>query len=280
MITRYLSLNVLGIDIVVQVSDPQIHSLIARAFSAMISSFQGHCRAAFSYEISGSLPDARIHRGGHVVGSAEDEYDLLYGFEKDLTIELQHHRSNLLFVHAAALCRDGRVVLITAPSGTGKSTTAWGLLHQGFDYLSDELAPIDLETMTVHPYPHALCLKTEPPPPYPLPPDVLTTAWTKHVDPESLPGAIVTKPMPVTTVILLSREPGCPEPRIQPVTPAAAAAQIYSNSLNLLAHDNQGLDAVVRVARHSRCYQLTAGDLESTCRLIAGTVASDGEKDR
>ena len=54
---------------------------------------------------------------------------------------------------------------VLGKTGAGKSTTAWGLLHHGFSYLSDELAPIDLETLEVLPYRHALCLKRRPPSP-------------------------------------------------------------------------------------------------------------------
>ena len=50
-------------------------------------------------------------------------------------------------------------MLLAGASGNGKSTTAWALLHRGFQYLSDELAPLDLSAMTVHAFPHALCLK-------------------------------------------------------------------------------------------------------------------------
>lgn len=272
-----LTLHTLDVGIDVHVSDPHIHRLLARAFSALLTP-SGQTRPAdLTYRVQGALPDAVVMREDQTVASAADDYDLLYGFEKDLTLQLQYRRPDLLFLHAAALGWNRRGVLITAPSGTGKSTTTWGLLHHEFEYLSDELAPIDLDAMTVLPYPHALCLKATPPPPHPLPPDVLTTAWTRHVAPESVPGATVTEPMPVTTVMVLTRPPDNAQPAISPISSAAAAAQLYGNGLNLLAHGNQGLDAVVRVARHCRCYHLTGGELEATCRLIADTMRSEAE---
>ena len=276
MIRRTLSLRALDLAVEIDVEDEEIRALLERAFSALITPPDGTTRADLTYRIDGSLPIVKVLRDHDTVASATDEYDLLYGFEKDLTLQLQHHRADLLFIHAAALSFQGRVLLITAPSGTGKSTTAWGLLHHGFDYLSDELAPIDLKTMTVEPYPHALCLKAPPPPPHARPADVITTAWTRHIAPESVPCATVTEPAPVTTVMVLTREPGNSRPDITPITAAAAAAQLYGNGLNLLAHGNQGLDAVVRLARHCHCYHLSGGDLEATCRLVVETMTTDG----
>jgi ABC-type cobalamin/Fe3+-siderophores transport system ATPase subunit len=67
-------------------------------------------------------------------------------------------------------------VMLVGESGSGKSTTTWALLHHGCRYFSDELGPVDLQTGTVYPYPHALCLKDVPLKPYPLPRNTLYTA--------------------------------------------------------------------------------------------------------
>ena len=40
-----------------------------------------------------------------------------------------------------------KAFLIATASGTRKSTTARALLHHGFDYLSDEFAPVDLDSL-------------------------------------------------------------------------------------------------------------------------------------
>lgn len=80
--------------------------------------------------------------------------------------------------------------------------------------------------------------------------------------------------------MVLTRDPDNARPDIVSMTPAAAAAQLYGNGLNLLAHGNQGLDAVVRLARHCRCYHLVAGDLAATCRLIVENLTADLTGDR
>jgi len=103
-----------------------------------------------------------ITRSGCGPLMAEDYAELLYAAEKDLTIELQKQRSDLYFLHAAALALSDNAFLLVAPSGSDKSTTIWELMHHGFSYLSDELSPVDLTTMEVHGYPHAICFKKNP----------------------------------------------------------------------------------------------------------------------
>jgi hypothetical protein len=115
--------------------------------------------------------------------------ELLFHYERDLTIALQERRPELLFVHAAALEFRGKAYLLAGESGNGKSTTAWGLLHHGFHYLSDELGPIDLNSMQVLAYPRALCLKRLPPLPYPLPAGALALGGAYHLPVQAPPLA-------------------------------------------------------------------------------------------
>jgi hypothetical protein len=199
---------------------------------------------------------------------AVDEYELLYAFEKHMTMEVQKLRQDLLFLHAAALERNRCAVLLVAPSGTGKSTTAWALIKSGFRYLSDELAPIALSTLQVHPYPHALCLKWEPPAPFSLPSETLRTSYTLHVPVDCFRDQVCDEGAPLAAIFFLRYDPQIGAPQANPISRAEAAARIYSNALNLLAHPRYGLDAALEVVQQSRCFELFTGDLRKTCNLI------------
>jgi hypothetical protein len=51
-------------------------------------------------------------------------------------------RHGFSMLHASALVREGRILLLQAPHGTGKSTTALRLLQNGFKLLSDSMVYI------------------------------------------------------------------------------------------------------------------------------------------
>jgi hypothetical protein len=198
---------------------------------------------------------------------------LIFGVEKDVTIELQKLRHDLFFLHAAALDWDGRAVLLVAESGSGKSTAAWALLHHGFRYLSDELAPVDLALMTVHAYPHALCLKSDPPGGYPLPAATLRTARTLHVSTADLPEPPVRAPRVIDAIVFLNPQ-AVPRATARPMRAAEAATRLYVNALNLLAHPGAGLDAVIEIARSARSFEVGRSDLASMSMAVRAAVST------
>jgi hypothetical protein len=218
-----------------------------------------------SDETSSSLS---LVKRGHAAQAAGDSSDLLFLLEKEITIELQRRRAELYFLHAAAIAQGGRVCLLAAESGGGKSTTTWAMLHHGFDYLTDELSAVELQSMRVFPYPHAISMKRQPPPSYPLPSSVMQLGRTMHVPARALPGAVVSEPRPLGAVFLLRFRPDLPAPEVRAIGPAEAAARLYVNALNALAHTDHGLDAVARIAEHVPCYTVSSAGLRETCSLI------------
>jgi hypothetical protein len=201
--------------------------------------------------------------------TSDDVGEFLYVLEGDVTIALQRIRKDLYFLHAAVAEVDGRAFLLVAESGGGKSTTLWGLLHHGWGYLSDELAPIDLSSNKVHAYPRALCLKRPPPHPYPLPAATVETPWTFHVPVQLLPQVSPMESCPLVAVYFVKYCPDTSNPAIREISAGEAGARLYANTLNQLAHANAGLDAAVGIARSIPSFALDSADLAATCALVS-----------
>ena len=274
-----LFLTVLGLHVLVECPDPELRRLLVGNFGAMASPDQNSSsEIEFSVkrsETSASLSLAQREQAAQV---AEDPSDLLFLLEKQVTIELQKRRPDLFFLHAAAIILEGRACLLTAESGGGKSTTAWGMLHHGFEYLTDELSPVDIRSMRVFPYPHAIGLKRRPPDSYPLPPSVLDLGRTIHIPVNALPCRTVSEPCPLAAVFVLKYRPDLAAPEVRAVGPAEAAARIYANALNALAHDDHGLDAAARIAEQVPCFSVLSAGLPATCRLIRAAFESCNPK--
>jgi hypothetical protein len=141
-------------------------------------------------------------------------------------------------------------------------------LHHGCRYLSDELGAIDLRTRAVLPYPHALCLKQEPPPAYPLPEQTLCTAHTWHIPAAILPGGVRREPAPLVAAFFLQYRPEASSPTIRSLRKAAATAHLLANALNPLAHPAAGLDGAITLMSEVVPFELRSADLTATCALI------------
>jgi HprK-related kinase A len=64
-----------------------------------------------------------------------------------------------LLIHAAAVERDGKAVLLPGDSGSGKSTLAALLGENGWRLMADEFVMIDMATGMALPFPRAISLK-------------------------------------------------------------------------------------------------------------------------
>jgi len=267
---QIIDISVFGARWRVACSDNVVHDLVCRNFSELVVPTDAALGARVIRIASG--PDSRwsLQREHREHVSISSTYELIYGVEKAITIEAQRYRPDLFFLHAAALTFNGHAMLLMAASGSGKSTTAWALTNRGFGYMSDELAPIDLETFEVQPYPHALCLKRAPPEPFGLPPASITTSRTLHVTTDDIPS-VIRRPMPLQA-IFFNRYDASSAPSVSRVTAGEAAALIYKNGLNQLAHEGAGLEAAVRIADLTACYRLTTNDLEKTANVVLDTL--------
>lgn len=266
-----------GCVVVIVCRDRPAAELIRANYAAM--QFHHGTKPDLEYEVWRRIGSQFcVARQGREPITAADEGELLFILEKELTIELQKIRRELYFLHAAALSLAGQGLLIVAASGTGKSTTAWALLHHGFDYLSDELAPVALDSLRVKPYPHALCLKREPPLPYSLPVRSVRTSSTLHVPVAQLPNSAVSQTMPLSAMFFLEYCPELKIPTARTITKAEAAARLFVNALNPLAHEQDGLAGAAIIAQKVPSFHLRSAELGLTCELVKAIVDKSDDR--
>lgn len=270
-----LRLRVVGVEVAVE-GDPIALDLLRRVYGAMRG---GETPARLRYQVSTTAARRQLRRGDWCCDVPTDAA-LLWEFDRDLIIETQRQRPDLLFVHAAVVERHGAAALIVAPSGTGKSTLGWTMVHRGAGYLSDELAPLDVERMRVEPFARAVNLKNLPPSDYPLPAATLFTDEALHIPVAALPTRVATDALPVVAVLFLQRPAPAAAPALTRLSTSDGAQRLYVNTLNALAHEAAGLRSAVRVATSAACFELTAGTPMATASLALRTLDDLAGTDR
>jgi len=273
-----LVFRMVGCTVAIDCRDRLAAELIVANYAAMQIDQRHNPDLQYEVRRRGNGSQFCLARQGRELITAWDESELLFTLEKELTIELQKIRRELYFLHAAALSRGGQGFLIAAPSGTGKSTTTWALLHHGFDYLSDELAPLDLDSLRLQPYPHALCLKNEPPLPYALPARSVRTSSTLHVPVAHLPNSFVSRPTPLSAIFFLEYCPQSNIPMARTITKAEGAARLFVNALNPLAHEQDGLAGAAVIAQRVPSFHLKSAALGPTCDLVKAILDKSGHE--
>ncbi len=201
--------------------------------------------------------------------AARGAEELIPAVDQQIVLAAQHLRPDLFFLHAAVLELAGRAVLLIAESGAGKSTTALALVRHGFGFFSDELAPLELEELRVRPFPRAICLKSRPPDPYD---EGLDLFEGRYFAPTPVHAA---QDLPVAALLFVRFEPGPGSPSCEALSPAAAVLRMGGQAMNMLAHDDFGMDVLVRLAEHAPALDVRTGDLRATAELLAGRLARE-----
>ena len=272
--THIVALRACGVTFHVQCSDAAIAALVEVAFGALIAPLSSPSEVTGHYQIQrGSTAQGySVCDFGGVVAEIEDADTLLWHLDKSLILALQHRRPDLYFVHAAAVAVAGGVGVLAAPPGTGKSTLTVALLEKGFTYLSDELAPIDIRRRLVHPYAHAINLKSTPPHPLRLPPGSVAIGRRFHVPACLFPGAAASQETLPLVAFIFPERSSEPAARCRRIGPSLAAAHLFANALNALAHQNDGLDVAVSLARRIPCFLINIRDLSAACADIEAVM--------
>lgn len=221
-------------------------------------------------------PAERPRRAITVTQTGEDEFRLvspvaapveklksadLADFLMDAVIRaLVTDQASGVAIHAAALARGGKAILVAGVSGAGKSTlTAW-MARNGFRHLTDELVILPGEaSLDVVPFRRPLTLRT----------DAVAALETHGViapDSERLTcgDKVVFAPIPAPEaapvaagMILFPNWMPDAEFRIQPLTSGRSARGLLENNLNAANFADGGLSTLARYAGSLPAFRLT-----------------------
>lgn len=180
------------------------------------------------------------------------------------------HCHTFITIHSAVLERSGRVLIMPAPPGSGKSTLCAALMLHSWRLFSDEMALIDPATGMVTPSPRPVSLKNQsidiirqraPSATFgPVARDTLKgTVAHMRVTPDSLFRAEQSA-RPAWLVFPKYEAGSTLRPVIRPK--ASSLMQLTENSFNPHVHGRNGFNALADLVDQSDCYDLTYSNLD------------------
>ena len=172
--------------------------------------------------------------------------------------------ADLLWLHSACVTKDGRAFLLAGPAAQGKSTLSAALGKSGWNYFSDEVAPVRMSEDRVLPYARAPRPRIHPSnqvaasDAYELPRQLLSME-AKSADADAL----------ITWIVFLKFRFGAPTNLVR-VTAGEAAIELVRNCFNFFDHRAEAVERIGKLALTTRCYVMEYGDsADATLELSA-----------
>jgi hypothetical protein len=193
-------------------------------------------------------------------------------------IEALSHQ--FLLFHAGAVAEDGRGLLLAAPSGSGKSTLVAGLLGAGLQYLSDDVVPVDPQSLRLLPF--AKCVGLKYGARLPLShifPHLLThdqpvrssgeSVWYLRPDDRAWPTAAI----PLHHIVLPRYVAGA-RTGLTPISRSGVLSTLLEQSFDLRPRGAAGIERTVRLVQSATCHTLTVGHLDEAVDVIRRLLSS------
>lgn len=200
----------------------------------------------------------------------------------NLVVAMRFHR--FLMLHAAAVERGGRVMLLPASPGHGKTTLCAALVHRGWRLLSDEFGLLRPGSMKVVPIPRPMPLKNASievmkafAPEAMLGPAIPNTmkGTVAHVMAPASSVALADEEAPAAWVVFPRWEAGA-KLSLVPVAPSRAFMSIARNAFNYEMLGESAFETVRQIVDAARCLRLSYSNLDEAITALDALV-DDGE---
>ncbi len=261
-----------------------------RVFAAEEANFVVHCPTpelrdvveSVFVDLSGGRPGVEptrvaleIHADGQVVltgdglghtppQSADGAIASLVTAVSRLSLDADAER---LHLHCAALSREGRGVLISAASGTGKTTFAAHLASDGWTYVSDEAVSLDRASSAARGFAKPLLLNAggsdlvpflEP---HRVGLDPTRRTW---IVPASAVAPAVSDTLEPACVVVLRRTGASTDASsLVPMHPADTVVSLMAQTMDAERFGADAVAVVARLAARCHCVELDIGSLQS-----------------
>ena len=143
----------------VRCADSALWALIAPPFAHLAVAPAAPPQPAATFSLRAEPAGLSLWRGGWRLAEALHPTDAVLALFGEIAEFGYRERHWLTALHAAAVHNGQHALVFPALGGAGKTTLTAALLAAGFGYLSDDVAPLDAETLEVWPVPLPLRIK-------------------------------------------------------------------------------------------------------------------------
>jgi hypothetical protein len=209
-------------------------------------------------------PDGYIFTSGKSTAYESEELDYILDLLRDeIRGQFMRARPDLLWLHSAAVERERSALLLSGPSGAGKSSLSTMLCERGWRLMSDEVAPLSMESDTVLPF-------FEQPRRRRYPGRGLENSLVSSLDRDPFPLAdedVCRVAADVCAAIFIAFEDGA-EARIERLPPGIAAMEFVRNAINFGDHKGAAVTRAANAAKQLPSFRIVYGRAAEAAHLL------------
>jgi len=211
-----------------------------------------------------------------------DWIDLLLKLQECLLNDfIRSARDCYYLIHSAVLVKKEKALLIPGASKSGKSTLSIALLKDGFKYLSDEIAAVDLNTLRTSGFPRAIMVRERTLTLFPtLEPEVnyrryqlVNSGKVREIHygiPSRKKLASMKKSFSISAIIFPQYSESKNGAVLTEINPSSVALfNLMQCSLNQSRLKEKGFRTAVRLVKQAKCYSLQTKNLARACEAIS-----------
>lgn len=211
----------------------------------------------------------RHESGYHIAGDLQSKPEdasfdkVLECLEFELVQNLIETQPQFLFLHSGAVASSGKAVVITGVSGRGKSTLVSHLCKQGWEYLSDEIVPIDLSSDKILPFPRMVYVRRN------IEGRAMTPALLRDKSIKSLyiPNTLCQTPVTIGAVVLPVYNPEG-QTTLKSCSPSVAVKELLINCVNFSVHQAKAFHYLCKLVEQVPLFRLPYYNAEYAINLL------------
>ena len=211
------------------------------------------------------------------VGRSISFWPLFRHLELQLNLFLADKLADRYPLHAGAVARDGAGIILPGESGSGKSSLTLALLQQGYSYMSDELAAVELTTGELHSYPKPITIKdisifpelSQRPDLWfgPQPGENGRDEQVWYVHPEDVAANCIGSPVAIRYIIFPKYRPGTAT-QLEALSAGQVMERLLQNSVDFRRFGSLGFDLLAKMVEEADCFSLSFNHLDMATSLI------------
>jgi hypothetical protein len=249
-----------GQQVTVRTDVAEMRDYLARTYQPMLADRR---KSSISFlEVTG------VEGGYSVRGASELDFrgkiaSLYDHVKNELLFQFIRERQDLLWLHAGAVERHGQALLVAGPSGQGKSTLSTLLCERGWNFMSDDIAPVRMSSDEVLAFPLAPFRR------------VATgrrvarrNLGTLSKEMVSIPAHSIRREAATIGRIVFPTYRARARPKLTRLASGNAAFELLRSYTNFVDHKASGVARAAELARTIPAYELVYGNGEGAANLL------------